>query len=127
MEYELLFRTGRIKQPTQIVPETIIVEKDMGTRQKYELTEKDVNYVMEKLISFHNMYFPDVDIREVLVKDYVWNIPKEVIQRSRAIDRGQYDDIYDPLIFFYATMMEYDFDSYDSYIKIIRDRILHLK
>jgi len=71
------------------------------------LTDNEVNDMLEYLLEFHDKYFPTIPLEKDIIKQFLWNVPKSIIEGMRyAQTHLDCPDILNPVMFMYPLMME---------------------
>ena len=71
-----------------------------------ELTNDEVNEILEYISTIHDKYFKDIPLAEDLSKLFVWNIPRSMYKAMRdSIDKYE-ADIINPMFFMFIALSE---------------------
>ena len=100
-----------------------IKSSNQTSEVKTSLNEKQAMRLMDSVLEFYETYFNEVPISSSISKNFVWNVPEDVYRQTiDCVDKG-YDDILNPMMLFYAFLMDTDEYAYGKYLQILH-RIL---
>ena len=121
MHYEKLLRVGNsafnTQQSQQIdkTSEIINILKKLSEQtaqtmpsdlENSNLTDSDVETLLKTLLRFQKEYFPNIPIKHELDKQFVWNVPKDVIRGAHICETRELPDILNPMILLYPFLTE---------------------
>jgi len=99
-------------------------KETMTTQQTYYLDDNDVDYVMDRLLTFQNKYFSEIPITDSPYKSFIYNIPRDIIDASDYYSNLGTPDCLDPLFWFYILTTGPDLkDSMSKWVTLVSDYI----
>lgn len=88
---------------------------------KFILNNDQISDVLSELINLQEKYFNDIPLRQDLVKQFMWNIPKEVYDAYRDYIDYERHEALNPLLYFYIFCTEDVALTLPLFVKIIND------
>ena len=130
-----MFSVGGTVQPSTQTDETTdgygiiltmlkeLKSSNQTSEVKTSLNEKQAMRLMDSIFEFYETYFQQVPISSSISKNFVWNVPENVYRQTiNCVDKG-YDDILNPMLLFYAFLMDNDEYAYGKYLQILQSLI----
>jgi len=80
------------------------------------LTDDEVNDILGYLLDFNTKYFPNVPLSKDIVKQFLWNAPRDIVRGMRyAQTHPELPDILNPVMYLYPLLMKDPSDAIGLY------------
>lgn len=84
------------------------------------LSDYEVNDMLTCALDFQKKYFSAIPLKKDLIKEFIYNIPKEVVMGIRHCNNHQtIPDILNPMMFVYPLLVANTFEAMGMYWKIL--------
>lgn len=96
-------------------------QSDEDREREYNLTGEEVDLILDYMIHFQKTYFPNIPLKDELDKDFVFNIPRSMIDAIIRAHQENTPDILNPAIAMFPLFTDVPFESFGSYLMKIAD------
>lgn len=88
------------------------------------LDDYEVNELLTCALDFQNKYFKQLPLAKELIKEFIWNIPRDILKGVRLCkNNDDIPDVLNPMFLMYLFLTKEPSDGIGLYLEILREQI----